>query len=484
VAVTPASATVVVGATQVFVATVGGASDVSVTWSTTCGSLATAAATATLTASGSPRTCTVTATSVADPTRSGQATVTLTAPTVGANWPVQIGTTEDDDVVAVAVAPDGTVFAVGETYGDFVAGAYSGDYDLFVVAFEADGTERWRLQFGTSGDDRPLAVVVHTSGDAVVVGQTDGALFATDLPASDAFALRLDAADGGTVWATQFGTDGVDRAAAAVVAANGDVYVGGAVGGDLGSGTLSGLRDAFVARLDGATGAVSASVQFGSTSTDDVFAIALLPGGDLVVGGRTGFVMPGSGLGAPIGADDAFVRRLTAGLSAVWTQQFGAAGGAVSVRGLAVAADGDLRMVGNTDRSLAGQTHLGGRDVFVSRLEPTDGSRTWTVQDGSDGVESAQGLVVDADGTAWVIGSTDGAFVEAFAGSERAILLGVDADGVTLLRDQFGVGDNTYGNGVAIARPGVLVLGGSTNGVLGGSFLGGLSDGFVLERAY
>lgn len=79
VEVTPDMATVEPGATATFTARVTGASDTSVTWSvveTGCGTIA---ADGTYTAPSTPRTCTVRATSNADPTVSDSATVMITA---------------------------------------------------------------------------------------------------------------------------------------------------------------------------------------------------------------------------------------------------------------------------------------------------------------------------------------------------------------------------------------------------------------------
>lgn len=82
VAVSPATVTVAAGGTQEFSATVANTSNGAVTWTTSAGTIAASGSTATLTAPGTGGTVTVTATSVADPTKSGTATVTVTAATV------------------------------------------------------------------------------------------------------------------------------------------------------------------------------------------------------------------------------------------------------------------------------------------------------------------------------------------------------------------------------------------------------------------
>ena len=90
VSVSPGNAQVVTGKTQQFTATVGGTSNMSVTWSVS-GSGCSGASCGTISASGlftapgavpSPAQVTVTATSVADSTKSGSATVTVVLPVI------------------------------------------------------------------------------------------------------------------------------------------------------------------------------------------------------------------------------------------------------------------------------------------------------------------------------------------------------------------------------------------------------------------
>lgn len=81
VTVNPPTASVTVGSTLLLSATVAGSTEPKVTWETTGGSVdpATASSTTTFTAPGAPGTVTVTARSVGDPTKTGTATLTVTA---------------------------------------------------------------------------------------------------------------------------------------------------------------------------------------------------------------------------------------------------------------------------------------------------------------------------------------------------------------------------------------------------------------------
>lgn len=80
VTVTPATATVETGQTQQFTAVVANTTNQTVTWTATAGTLQPSGLTAAWTAPGTSGPATVTATSVADPTKSGSAAVTVPPP--------------------------------------------------------------------------------------------------------------------------------------------------------------------------------------------------------------------------------------------------------------------------------------------------------------------------------------------------------------------------------------------------------------------
>ncbi|TVR89742.1 MAG: hypothetical protein EA416_12260 [Trueperaceae bacterium] len=113
VSVVPASVTLLSNGTQAFSAMVSGASDRSVTWDATCGSLSGSGSETTFTAPTSAGECAVRATSVADSGAWGEAIVTVEAPgDVSPERPT--GTIAAGNEFSLAVREDGTVWAWGE----------------------------------------------------------------------------------------------------------------------------------------------------------------------------------------------------------------------------------------------------------------------------------------------------------------------------------------------------------------------------------
>ncbi|MFD7155943.1 SBBP repeat-containing protein [Kribbella sp. NPDC059898] len=124
-------------------------------------------------------------------------------------WTKQIGTSESDEVWALAADPSGGVYLTGYTAGDF-ARTLIGDKDIVVARADADGVLTWRDQFGTTGNDKGAAIAVDTGGSLYVGGFTDGAL-ETPLGRFDGVLAKYSP-DHARGWTRQFGTADDDAA--------------------------------------------------------------------------------------------------------------------------------------------------------------------------------------------------------------------------------------------------------------------------------
>jgi hypothetical protein len=115
------------------------------------------------------------------------------APDLGSTrWITQLGSTEADIVIDLASDDAGRTWILGETYGD-VAGPAAGEADLFVIALDASGAERWRVQRGSEGDERLARIAVDACEHVVVAGATNGSLVTGAVPHGyDAFVLTID----------------------------------------------------------------------------------------------------------------------------------------------------------------------------------------------------------------------------------------------------------------------------------------------------
>lgn len=269
---------------------------------------------------------------------SGDALVARITTTGSMQWVRQFGSAAADEATAATTSDDGDAVVAGWTDGRTRADAAGpiGGRDAWISRMDQGGSQRWMTQFGSTADDRALAVAA--GGDPrqgtetfVAAGSTTGSLgTSTNLGAADAMVSAFDAS-GHMRWSTQFGSTAVDEATGVVV--NGStIYVSGTTAGTIvgakrisltptatpdegGSPSSSttppttaaptgGGLDGFLAAIDADTGQLRWVAQFGSTGDERVSGMTRTPSGLVVVTGSTTGQM---GSTPPAGGTDGFM---------------------------------------------------------------------------------------------------------------------------------------------------------------------------------
>ncbi len=207
---------------------------------------------------------------------------------------------------AVAVGADGAIYVGGRSD--------TGGGDAYLARLDATGklVERRTINSGGSdqvkalafGNDGKLLVLTGENGDAKL-RRIDPAALSTDLGS-----LNLGRADARAIAVAADGTIAVAGATEATLSGTGTVT---------GTNGLAGSRDGFVARVD--AGLAGAKVTYvGTTGEDQVDSVAFLDG-SIYLGGRTTGTI---GADTKTGTTDAFVARIDAATGAVAsTRQFG-----------------------------------------------------------------------------------------------------------------------------------------------------------------
>ncbi len=163
-------------------------------------------------------------------------------------WIRQFGTFANDHTTDVAVDTSG-VYAAGYTGGALPGQSSSGSDDAFVRKYDGSGNELWTMQFGTSYYDYAQSVAVDASGNVYVAGLTSGALPGqTSSGGGDAFVRKYNGS-GSELWTMQFGTSTYDEAYDVAVDTFDNVYVAGQTYGALPGQTSSGDGDAFLVKF-------------------------------------------------------------------------------------------------------------------------------------------------------------------------------------------------------------------------------------------
>ena len=259
----------------------------------------------------------------------------------------------------VAVDGKGNVFVAGSLEGSAVFGSLTltaaGSSDLFVAKLDALGKLSWVVAAGgKAAGSKAAGVAVDKAGDVYITGQFGGsvAFGSTTLTAkkgNDAFVARVKRTDGSFVWATAMGCDnGVGRAVAMGPA--GDPHVTGYFSGSCLFGQTQPKKaqnnDVYVARLDAAKGSFAWVAQGGGATDDRGHAIAVESKGYAYITGQFGKT-------ASFGTFDVNSQSLV--------------------------------------------------DVYVAKLHPK-GTFEWAYGTGKAGMAEGTGVVVDAQGSAYITG--------------------------------------------------------------------------------
>ena len=296
-------------------------------------------------------------------------------------WRYLVATPFHDRALDVAVAPDGSVYVVGMTYGVLAGAATEGieeemgvDQDYFVLKLDGNGEEVWVIQHGTSrGPDRADGIVVDRRGDVVVAGASiDG----EDSDMWNGFVAKFDGADGSLVWERRVDGTGRSWLTAVEVDRGGSIYAGGWIEGGLDDSTSLGGRDGLVLKYSG-EGERLWSAHLGSAANDSVKDLALGTESDLFVLGDTSGVLAGQrakgGHGDPLkGPDDLFVARLSDTGETEWSSQIGTGEGDLGGE-VALAGDGLLVVTGTSQLFADEYTYIPARQLAYARLMTIDG---------------------------------------------------------------------------------------------------------------
>lgn len=396
---------------------------------------------------------------------------------VATPWTVQLGSAGFDAGVSISGDANGNSIVVGYTDGTLPGQVSSGGADVFVSKFGPEGDRLWTTEFGTSGFDQGMGIASAAGGDTVVVGATGGSLSGQpNLGSDDIFLARFDP-DGTRLWATQLGSAGDDRGFAVAVDASGNAVVVGTTDGDVAAPGNLGGNDIVVAKYDAAGNRLWAD-QLGTVRDDVGAAVTTDAAGDVIVTGMTLGALPTY---ANAGQGDIVLAKFDPDGNLLWIRQWGGAGHDF---GSDVTTDrvGDITLLGGSDGALPGLVNAGDGDIVLAKYDK-DGNRLWATEFGTTAGDFANAITNGAGGATTLIGHTNGAFPgQVNAGGFDVFLATFDDAGNRTAITQFGTAADDYGIDLTTATDGSLLLGGETWGSFPGSANAGNQDVFVAKR--
>ena len=349
----------------------------------------------------------------------------------------------------------------------------------------------WVGTGGGPGADVGNAIAVDAAGNSYVAGYFNGtATFGTNTLTSagntDIFITKQDSS-GQLLWARRAGGPGYDAAKGIAVDALGNCYVTGAYEGvaDFGGGSLTNTSptsyaDVFLVKYDAAGTLVWARSAGVAQAADEGTAVAVDSAGNVLVTGRS--VLTSFAGVAVVNSGRIFVAKYTSAGAPVWARKAGSYSGGNQDTGTGIAADsaGNVFVTGVFYSPVATFgagtfTNFGLADMFLAKFDAA-GTLVWARQAGGAGEDTASGVAVAADGSAYLVGATGGNAT--FSGSNVTSLAGASADG--FIAKYAGDGSVTWvrqfgGSGISAARA-VAVDGAGTVHVTG-YFAGGATFG-------
>ena len=202
------------------------------------------------------------------------------------------------DARANSVAAEGPdVYVVGQVSSALPGHSDACRNDAFIRKYDPDGNELWARRFGTEGGDEAHSVAVHGSLGYVVglvelalPGQTDQAPLPAPNSPTDAFVRCYDA-DGTEIWTDQIGSTAWTRGYGVAVNDDG-VYVVGSAQHPLPGQEGLGSVDAFARKYDH-EGVAQWTRTLGSSDVDIAYNATTI-GTEVVIVGQVDSEMEGA----------------------------------------------------------------------------------------------------------------------------------------------------------------------------------------------
>ena len=164
-----------------------------------------------------------------------------------------------------------------------------------------------------------------------------------------------------------------------------------------------------------------------------------------------------------------------------WINQFGSS----SVdrgEGIAMDSQGNAYVVGTVGGNLPGQSSQGSRDAFLRKYGP-EGAVLTTLQFGTSESDTAAAVILDSDGNVYLAGITSGAFgSQGHFGGEDGFIRKLSPDLTEMWTVQFGSSENDEVASVAVDGEGNVYVAGGTEGALPGVSSTGGMDAFVRKH--
>lgn len=447
-------------------------------------------------------------------------------------WGTYVGDSGHDFFAAVALDPQGNLYAVGRTNsleGIATDGAHKPapeGTDGFLVKFSPAGERLWGTYFGGEGiesvDSLAVAdgVVVIGGTSASATGIATPGAFQSELPGGASGFLATFTADGELVWGTYVGgSEGMTIFRDIVLDPQGAIYAVGATEAPIAGLTSDASHqptfygagwedDGVLAKFD-PQGKLLWGTYYGDKYNDVIECVSIGPTGELYIAGNTDSQANIATEGAhkptlSVRLIDAFLARFDADGKRLWGTYYGADQQLESFSCVVALPQGGAALVGHT-KSTSGiatpgthqEQHAGEYDAYIARFDAS-GQRLWGTYYGGAGEEvgginvatDALGHIYLSTGTTSLAGiATENALVPMAPGGMYDVALArFDGQGQRRWGTYYGGSGSESRGFLAVTAGGEIYVGGGTSSADGiaspGAFDTSHGGGVNLQDGY
>lgn len=377
--------------------------------------------------------------------------------------------------------------------GDGSIGFALGDYDP-AYPLTLDPTLIYSTYLGGCDLDDAYGIAVDSASNAHVIGRTLSSDFPTKNPLDetfnsgyDIFVTKLNATGNALLYSTYLGGSNSDESSDIAVDSTGNAYITGytrssdfPIASPL-YGTLNGISDIFVAKLNATGSALLYSTYLGGSSGEYSYGIAVDGAGNAYVAGATlsSDFPTANALDETLGGGlDATVTKLnTTGSALVYSTYLGGSSGDAGYGGIAVDSVSNVYITGYTQSddfptvNPLSPTYNGGTDVFVTRLNAAGDTLLYSTYLGGSNSERSLDIAVDNAGNTYLTGYTNSddfpianALYPTYSGGTDAFVTKLNATGSALFYSTYlgGSSDDT-GEGIATDRGNAYITGSTSS---------------------
>ncbi len=356
-------------------------------------------------------------------------------------------------------------------HADGTVGFALGRYDRR-KALVIDPILSYSRLLGGSGLDEAVSVAVDATGNVYVAGTTSSPGFpgAPGSPGGiDLFVTKLDARGSTVLFSTYIGGAGIDEARGMTIDGLGNVYVVGSTTStnfptvSPRQAALAGESDGFLLRISTTGGGLGYSTYFGGSGPDEVNAVAVDASRNMYVAGstRSANFPQLNEIQAYGGGLDGFLARFAANGTLTYSTFHGGSG-VDTLDGIGVDAAGYINTTGSTTSPnlpvlSAQRPALAGRvDAFMSRFSPV-GTLLFCTYFGGTRNDAGRAIAVLPSGWAFIGGTTGSADFPVVSAIQPAFGGGLDAF-LLVISPTGGVAWATYYGGTGSERGRALAV--------------------------